>query len=312
MQGKVKVLVAGCGNTTGINVIKALLAKDISLIGCDCDKYNPSVLFCENIQVPRCSDANYIQAISDIVDKHQITHIIPCNDHDLRELSCNIELLRKKNVILNGYGLNTLGLLDKKETLDLFISNKISTPLEISSIIDFPYVLRKEKMGSNRKFVHIVKDQLDLSNIPAEHHEDGIKTRFVDGVEFTVDVICGDDHIPLSIVPRLRIVVINGMVHHAKIVKDDILIQKIIEVATRLKLTGISCIQCIKDSDNGYHFIEINPRPGSGIDLSINGGINMPYIWVQYTLGLNPEIDEPNWGLNLKRFSDGYFYKEDC
>lgn len=294
MEKKANVLVAGSGNVTGMNVIRALIGEpNVTVYGCDFDAENPSNQWCRSFEVPRCASPEYPAAILNIIENYQITHIIASNDHDVRALSI-LKSQIPDSPFLNGYAPNILAFLDKKQTEVLFLKAGVQTPKEVNDKLDFPYVLRKESMGNNRKFVHIVKSADDVTDIPVEHYENGIMTRYVEGVEYTVDVFCDSNSNMLSAVPRKRINVIGGMVHHTQIIKEDTL-RKLCSILTKsVGLVGMSCIQCITDGVN-YNFIEINPRPGSGIDLSINGGVNMPLLWLQETVGEQYEVKEPQW-----------------
>ena len=299
---KYNVLVAGSGNVTGMNVIRALVnQKDVSVIGCDFDAENPSKLYCESFQVPRCADELYPVAIKKLVSQQHITHIIASNDHDVRALT-KIKQIDSSFPIVNCYCGNTLNCLDKRETEKLFVEAGVETPTIVTDKNDFPYVLRIESMGRRKKFVHIVENREDLENIAEDEFEAGILTRYVKGTEYTIDVIGDSRSQLLSAVPRKRITVVGGMVHHACIVKDDEMIRLCGQVVKSVGLVGMSCIQCIKTEDNHYYFIEINPRPGSGIDLSINAGVNMPLLWLKETAGEHISVNEPAWGMQMKRF----------
>lgn len=307
MKDIANVLIAGSSNVTGMNVIRALIGNDsINVYGCDFDAINPSNQWCESFEVPRCASPDYPVAILKIIKEKQITHIIASNDHDVRALS----ILKRENPdfpFFNGYSDHILDCLDKKATAELFDRAGVHTPPKVTDCKDFPYVLRKKSMGSNRKFVHIVKSEEDYSEIPYQHFADGIMTRYVEGIEYTVDVLCDNDSNVLSAVPRKRISVVSGMVHHAQIIKEDKLIDLCKNVAKAASLKGMSCIQCITDG-TCYNFIEINPRPGSGIDLSINSGVNMPLLWIKSTLNEEVSVPDPKWGLQMKRYFLGYFF----
>ena len=307
MKQKVNILVAGSGNVTGMNVIKALVEEDnVNVFGCDFDPINPSNKWCPTFEVPRCASSEYPIAILSLISKYNITHIIASNDHDVRSLA---ELKSKTEGFpyFNGYAENILACLDKKVTEKLFQNAGVQTPLEVTNKYDFPYVLRKEAMGNKKKFVHIVKSEEDIIGIPQEHYENGIMTRFVEGIEYTVDILCDSNSNMLSAIPRKRINVVGGMVHHAQIVKDEKLIALCAKLAKSVGLVGMSCIQCITDGVN-YNFIEINPRPGSGIDLSINSGVNMPLLWLKETIGEEYSLNEPQWGMQMKRYYSGYYF----
>jgi carbamoyl-phosphate synthase large subunit len=266
---------------------------------------NAADKFCRNIVVPPCKDPLYRDEIIKIVKDESITHIIPTNDHAVRALYNMHSDLSQLNVLLNGYCHNMIKCLDKEATAKLFENNCISTPKVISKPV-VPFVLRKKDMGSSKKFVHIVKSNDEMNTIPDEDYANGIITQYVSGEEFTVDVLCDSNSEVLVAIPRLRVVVQNGMVWHGKTVHDENLIYQIKNIVKRLSLTGIICIQCIK-SLNAYYFIEINPRPGSGIDLSINSNANIPLAWVNLTLGKKTEF-APIWDMNLIRYYSGHYF----
>lgn len=244
---EVCVLVAGSGNVMGMNVIRSLVGNDgIRVYGCDFDADNPSLQWCESILVPRCASQDYPDAIINIIEHKSITHIIASNDHDVRALS----ILKSKITgfpFFNGFSENILTCLDKKKTEQLFINAGVETPLEVIARDDYPYVLRSESMGRSRKFVHIVKSEEDTNDIPREHYDTGLMTRYVEGDEYTVDVLCDSASNVLSVVPRKRISVVGGMVYHAQIVKDNKLISLCGKVAKAVGLVGMNCIQCITD-----------------------------------------------------------------
>lgn len=302
------VLIAGSGNVTGLNVIRSLAKhNDVHLVGCDFDDENPSRLFCENYKVPRCADAGYPSAIKSIIGGEHITHIIASNDHDVRALS----LMSEKEEgfpYFNGFGRNILKCLDKRATERLFLDAGVLTPTILKDRADYPYVLRIENMGKRKKFVHIVKGDEDCEHVPEEDFQAGLMSRYVEGTEYTIDVICDQRSNMIVAIPRERISVVGGMVHHARIVKDDLLIEQCCQIAKSVGLVGMSCIQCIKTNDGKYYFIEINPRPGSGIDLSINAGADMPYMWLQCTSGTEVKTPEIKWGLQMKRYYCGYYF----
>jgi len=307
MIKNVKTLIAGSGNTTGINIIRCLKDRHINVLGMDYAEINPANKFCKNFIVPNCSDPNYFSFVFDIIKKHKITHIFTSNDHDTRILSEKIEILKKENVILNGYGVNTINFLNKSKTTELFQINEILTPEFVHSDTDFPYVLRKNDMGNEKKFVYMINSEDKKKEIPLLHYEKGIKTRFIDGYEYTIDILCDNISNILSVVPRLRREVRFGMVYIGEIVYNKELISKSKELSKKLKLTGVNCVQCI-ENDKNFYFTEVNPRPGSGLDLTIKAGVNMPLIWIQSSIGKPIDIPEPKWGLKMVRYYDAFFF----
>jgi carbamoyl-phosphate synthase large subunit len=304
------ILVAGTNNITGLNIIKSLLVcKENIVYGSDFAELNVANKYCCNFVVPRANESNYIDELLKLVEDNAIRFIIPSNDHDLRILCENIDLLDSKGVTLNGFGLNTLRFLDKYETGLLFRNNDIRTPREFQEFeIELPVVVRKSQMGSGSKYVEYLHSNADLLNFKRCEASDPIFTEYIDGEEFTIDLVCDDNSKAYGIVPRLRKKVVNGMVHFAEIVRDEKIISATRDLALKLNLRGINCVQCIVNSD-GCYFIEVNPRPGSGMDLSVNAGINLPQIWIDLISGKEHQMNEPIWGMKMLRHFDGYYFQ---
>lgn len=307
---KKNILVAGSGNITGINIIKALVVSEHNfVIGCDFNESNPANKYCENLVVSKCNQESYLNEILKIIVDYNINYIFTSNDHELRVLVKNISILESKNVCLNGFSVNTLKFLNKIETYNLFINNNILTPKEYQkNSIAFPVVIRKNEMGDGQKFVYIVNSSEELYKIPVDQLENAIFTEFIEGHEFTIDVVCGQESKVYSAVPRLRKEVRDGMVFFAEIRNNDIVINHTVKLAEQLKLTGVNCVQCILN-DNKCYFIEVNPRPGSGMDLSTAAGVNMPQIWIDLMDNKKTEYLEPDWGLKMIRHYDGYYFE---
>lgn len=301
-----KILIAGSGNTTGINVIKAL-QDEYAIIGTDCKELNAANKFCTNFTVPLASSQTYESTMLDIIDRHNVTHVISTNDHDTRALLMMHDILATKNIAHNGYCDNALLLLDKENTSTLFIKHGIDTPATLNRP-EIPFVLRKKEMGNKSKFLYIIRNEADMENVPHEAFSSGVLTEYVAGPEFTVDVLCDADGNALCVVPRQRLEVRGGMVWHGRTVKDDVLIEEVMAICKKLRLCGIMCIQCIKRADGRFSFIEINPRPGSGIDLSVNSGCNLPSLWVRLTNESVVSVHEPHWGMEMVRYNSAYYF----
>jgi len=97
--------------------------------------------------------------------------------------------------------------------------------------------------------------------------ENTIIQEFVDGIEYTIDILADRKGIPISIVSRERIEIESGICVKGKIVYDKEIKTYIKKIVKSLKLIGMSCIQCIRGKE-GLKFIEINSRFGGGSVLS--------------------------------------------
>lgn len=305
------VLVAGSGNITGMNVIRALSGHVDNLVGYDCcpSNQNPSNLFCVNETVPGVYDAfpRYIDIVFELVRKHQATMIIASNDHEVRALANNRAQLAEMGVTVNAMTPLTLSFLDKAETSQLFSYAGIPTPQVYDPYVpQKPYVLRKKLVGSNKKFTYLVRSKEDEAELPNFSYDDVIATELLQGDEYTVDIL-GYKGRPDAIVPRLRRDVKNGMVHFGEVVKDDLVIGLARKMTMELALDGIYCAQCIRN-ENGCFYFEINPRPGSGMDLTTAAGVNLPLMWVKQQMGITQPYAIPAWGTKMVRYYSGYYF----
>jgi carbamoyl-phosphate synthase large subunit len=302
--------VTGSGNVTGLNVVRALAAdRGIDVVGCDIQPWNPADRYCRNYTVPLATHPDYLGQILEIVKMHQVTAVIPSNDHELRALATEADRLEVAGVRLNGRSQHQLAFLDKSVTTELFDSHGIATPRRVpldGSIL--PMVVRNKRAGQGTKNVHIVRTGADREALGTLSPADLVATEYVAGDEFTVDILSDLDGKARAVVPRLRRIVRHGIVHFGEIVRDPTVIQSATVLAERLRLTGVNCAQCIRQGERCEYF-EVNPRPGSGIDLTVAGGINMPALWVRLAHGQTVEVSEPAWGLKLIRTYDGYFFR---
>ncbi len=307
MFGQKKVLIAGSGNITGLNVIRSLQGF-VEIVGYDMSPHNASNMLCRNFTIPRTTSPDYRNKVLDIVEREKIFAIIPSNDHDVRALLGMSRDLKKMGVYLNADYDLAIDCLDKRKTSKMFEMNGIKTPDVLNRESSAPLVVRKETVGGTKKFVHIVTTDEEKSLISESDWDNAITTRLVQGEEYTVDVVSNSKSEVLSIVPRLRHEVRAGMVHFAEVVRNEDVILETKKIVSALSLTGVNCIQCIHNEE-GCYFFEINPRPGSGMDLSTNAGVNMPLMWLKSLEDHSVEYVEPEWGLKMLRYFDGYFFK---
>jgi len=98
--------------------------------------------------------------------------------------------------------------------------------------------------------------------------EDPIIQEYVDGVEYTVDILTDEGGEVLSVVPRQRISIESGKSVTGMTVEREQIRKYCTRIASSWELYGPSCIQCIEGSDS-LQFIEVNTRFGGGAILSM-------------------------------------------
>lgn len=99
--------------------------------------------------------------------------------------------------------------------------------------------------------------------------------KFIDGDEYTIDVLTDRDGAFLFAVPRLRIQA-NGVSVIGKIVMDAEIIDLAREVVSKFKFAGPINIQVIRERDTGkLYIIEVNPRLSGSCMFTVMAGFDI-------------------------------------
>jgi carbamoyl-phosphate synthase large subunit len=127
-------------------------------------------------------------------------------------------------------------------------------------------------MGRGSANVFKVENQEGLQEALAVV-KDPIIQEYVQGDEYSIDVLSDRLGNAVSVVPRKRLATESGISVKGVTVKDGELIDYAKNISKELKLFGPSCIQCIKG--RAVNFIEINLRFGGGSILSMHADENV-------------------------------------
>lgn len=278
-----KILVTSIGRR--VQLIKHL-KLDNYIVGVDSSELNVSRYFVDSFyNVPDFNNAMYIETLIKIIMDEQIDMLIPLHESEFFLLNKNrTKLLEAGARLLLSYQdvIEVFG--NKLKTYEFFLSNDILTPktystTEIVKINEITYpIIIKPINGMGSKGVHKIYDQEEL-NYFLKRHNDVLIQEYIDGVEYTIDVLCDFEGDIISIVPRERIEVRDGEVSKSRTVKDNRIIQAVKDIIYKTnsnvdKFIGPITIQCIINNIGEIKFIEINPRFGGGVPLSFEAGIN--------------------------------------
>lgn len=265
--------------------------------------------------VPRVTAPNYISELLDICRKEDIHIMIPLIDSELVILSdyrhCFEEIGVK--VLVSSKALNEIAN-DKTKTYLFFLENNIPTPKVLNEDeienkqYQFPLLI-KPLDGSASNGVTKVNNEAEL-HFFKHYIPNAMVQEYIAGKEYTVDVMVDFAGNIRTIVPRLRIETRAGEVSKGVTKKDQDII-KAVEYVVKSLPGAVGCItlQCFKKDDGEITFIEINPRFGGGIPLSIQAGANFP-LWVLQICGGESFSDKDyTWRENLTmlRYDEAIF-----
>lgn len=251
--------------------------------GVDIEELVPAKYFVDAFyKVPKWNDKDYIDNLLNICQKEKIDMLIPLFEREFTLLCENREKFNEIGTVLILSSKRIIEIFnDKWESYKFFMSNNIDTPMTYSKQelkdCNFPLII-KPTDGAGSKNVFKIKDEKEL-NFFIDYIENPIIQEFVEGTEYTIDVLCDLDGNVISIVPRQRIEVRAGEVSKGRTVKDMAIIERTLELCNKLKIDenikpiGPLTIQCIVDLKGNIKFIEVNPRFGGGVPLSFEAGV---------------------------------------
>jgi len=253
------------------NVSGKVVAVDIS-------ESAPAIYFADCFEIiPRISDKEYIAAIIDVCNRHNVSLIIPTIDTELLKLDENREFIEDSTsakLLLSRTDVVTV-CRDKINTYKFFVDNGFGT----AGLIDgkmiengeykFPLFIRPvDGSSSINTFKVNNKKELDFFT---EYIDKPMINEFISGTEYSVDVFCDFESNPVSIVPRIRLAMRSGEIAKGRISMDRDIIDDVKRLIEVLKPVGHITVQLMKTED-GIKYIEINPRFGGGAPMSIDAG----------------------------------------
>lgn len=271
------------------------LKKNCTVIGTEyIDRMSSAAAFVDKFySTPKIDNINYINFLLDICKKESIDFLIPLHEGEFYALCNNRQKFKNIGTTLLLSNKKIIDICQNKlKTYEFFKRNKISSPKSYSkeeilrlierNNINFPLIIKPiNGMGSIGVFKVNNMDELKFF---INYIKEPIIQEYIDGTEYTVDVLCDLNGFPISIVPRERIEVRAGevlksrTVMHGQIIKETYgIIRTLVEeidTTESIKAIGPYTIQCKVTKDNKVKFIEVNPRFGGGVPLTFKAGVD--------------------------------------
>ena len=315
----VNVLVTSAGATNAINTIKALKRQneiDISITTVDIDPLSAGLYLSDkHYIVPRATNEDFLPRILDICKKEAIHIIIPIYSAELPIFARNKNLLEEHGVRIAISPLETIRTCDNKTRMYQFFE-EFSIPYPttysekevIGEDIKFPLFIKRRK-GSGSKDARLIRDREEL-HFYLKHIDEPIVQEFVDGDEYTIDIISDLEGKMIKASPRVRIQTRGGLAVKAVTVENETLVAYARKIVEGLGIIGPANVQC-KVSDDDIRFIEVNPRlPSGGLPLAVAAGLNIPLIIVKMLLGMDIGEINVKSGVIMLRYWDALFVEE--
>lgn len=282
------------------------------IITTDCSWSAPGLQFSDRgYEVPQSTDSNYTGALLDIIQSERIGFVFPSSDVDLLVLARARDILEQYTVILLAplYD-DVIKCADKMESERLFgelglRSPKIFADYDSIKSGDFPLVVKgRGRETATTKGFHKVVDEQELSYC-LEHTADPIIQEFIEGPEFTVDVLADLQGNPISVVPRRRLSIRAFVTDKGVTVDDESIIQEAVRIVDEIKPKGFCNIQCVKKGSHNY-WIEINPRISGGFALFFASCSKVAFLFLDILSGkiANNIIGDYQVGCHLAKYDE--------
>jgi carbamoyl-phosphate synthase large subunit len=288
-----------------------------TVIVTDVNPLSPAIYAADRAyRVPLASDPGYVEEIHAICENEHVGLVVPTIDDELILFAAAVPAFARTGIRIAVSSVETSTVCnDKYLTCRTLSAGGIAAapsflPGELSGTPAFPLFI-KPRFGRGSVGAFAVRSARDLAFFTDYVSEPVVQT-YLDGPEFTIDMLCDFSGRPLSIVPRERVVIRAGVTDRGRTVKDPQLIELALACAARLGFVGAVNIQC-RVVDGRPVIFEINPRFSGGIPLTIEAGADFPRMLVELALGqrVAPAIGRFRENVWMTSYETSVFLDED-
>lgn len=273
-----------------------VLNINLKMYGADIKRTAPALAYCDYVRIVcGMKEPQYISELVNICQTDSIDLLIPTIDTDLLILSQNVDKFPVFTKVMISRSDMIAICRDKNLTSQFFIDHGLNAPLPVNDYKKynrgFPAFI-KPKDGSSSINSFKVEDEEQLETF-ANKVDDYIVQPFVAGKEYTIDIFCDWEGNPVFITPRGRLAVRAGEVLKTQIFLDYQMIEESRIICDAFKPCGPITVQLIRDEKGIDWFIEINPRFGGGVPLSMKSGARSAESILRLLCGDNVEYSQP-------------------
>ncbi len=284
-----------------------------SVMVTDVNPLSPAVHVADrSYRVPMATDADYLPEMLALCEAENIRLVVPTIDDELPIFGA----ARDRFAALGAF------VACSSEATALVCNDKIATctrlrdagvsaaatylPSELPTNMQAPLFV-KPRAGRGAVGAFPIRSQRELEFF-LQYVSDPIVQEYLDGPEFTIDVLCDVHGTPVSIVPRERVVIRAGVIDRGRTVNDPALMALATDACRAIPFIGAVNIQCRMREGSPVIF-EINPRFSGGIPLTIQAGADFPAMLIKLALGRQvlPAIGAFKDDLWMTSFESSFF-----
>jgi carbamoyl-phosphate synthase large subunit len=245
------------------------------------------------ILMPRNDATDLWATIESLLIENRIDAVIPSLDETLLGWAHRQDHFRSLGIHVILSGPKTVSVCqDKWLTYNFFVKHGIPTP-STSLLQEHPLV--KPRLGRGGVGVKVTSDAIDMTGM--------VSQELLQGVEYTVDVFCDRDSLPVYIVPRRRIGVRDGKSTGGVVEDVTAITQWVTTICSKLCFVGPINVQCFLLESGDISFVEINPRIAGGMALGFAATENWIGLAIDNIIHGRKILPVPvHYGLAMKRY----------
>jgi carbamoyl-phosphate synthase large subunit len=283
----------------------------------DVNPLSPAVHLADRAcRVPFAHEPGYIDAILETCVGHEVGLVVPTIDDELPLFGEARERFAHRGIAVAASARQTADICNDKlaTSAHLAAAGVPAARAFLRSTLPDPlperlFVKPRHGRGGVGAFAARTRRELlfFLDYVP-----DPVVQEYLEGPEFTIDMLCDFTGRVLSVVPRERVVIRAGVSDRGRTVHDRALIGLALETARVLEFAGAINIQC-RVVDGQPTIFEINPRFSGGIALTVAAGADFPRWLVELARGaaLEPRIGHFVPNLWMTSFESSLFLEAD-
>ncbi|HKC75499.1 MAG TPA: ATP-grasp domain-containing protein [Chloroflexota bacterium] len=296
-QRSATVLITGTGTVTCQSVIKGLRTQqeiDVTVVTVDASRqvagrYFSDYFYC----VPRAGDPDFVPTLLALCQAHDVRLLVPIVDYEFTALSRARALFAAQGCLVAISAPEVIQCAnDKLATYRFFQRHGFATPRTWSGqearsrapSLPYPVFVKPAIDGRSSLDCYKVAHADDLP-MYLERVPHALVQEYVDGPEYTADLLADLQSEVHGVVVRERIETKGGVSYKGRTVRDEEMVGEVVRMARLLGLVGPANIQAFRRDDQ-LLFNEINPRFSGALALTLAAGLNSPLLLLRIALGL--------------------------
>jgi carbamoyl-phosphate synthase large subunit len=252
--------------------------------------------------VPPIDDPDYVPALAALVEEFGAGAVVPLTDLDIEVLARSDlpAFVPEPEVARRTYDKYECHLLLGDHGLP---SPPTYLPGDVPDGIAYP-VMVKPRRGSGARSISKARDRREMEFFCAYIDEPVMVQRFMDGPEYSVDILCDLEGRCINAIPRTMLESRGGESIKGMTLGDPELIDLGRRVSEALPVRGPATVQVFRDPEVGLGITDVNTRFGGAFPAPMYAGGDYPELICRMAAGeqVEPRVGEFEAGRWFSRY----------